>query len=126
MSNLFKASVKRIGGSDHIEAEPFHSFVKHCNSNDSFDFLAFFMIIDVIQKCRHRLIYFLIDNDPLSDCAFNALQLPYQLNIVQMDFNEHIIFSYMCSVAQHDMMPFVLRQPDSKDAFTIFVNQGQP
>lgn len=121
---LFKASVKRVHRGDHIKAEPFHTFVKHCNPNDSFDFLAFFMIVDIVKKKRHRLIYFLINNDSLSDCALNALQLPDQLYVMQVDFNEHIIFSYMRSVAKHDMMSFVLRQPDSKNAFLIVVNQA--
>lgn len=82
------------------------------------------MIVDIVKKKRHRLIYFLINNDSLSDCALNALQLPDQLYVMQVDFNEHIIFSYMRSVAKHDMMSFVLRQPDSKNAFLIVVNQA--
>lgn len=125
MRDLFKAPVKRVDRGDHIKTEPFHTFVKHGNAHNPFNFFTFFMIINVIHENRHRLVYFLIDNEPLSDCALYAIQLPNQLNVVQVDFNEHIIFSYMRSVTQYDMMSFVLRQPHSKDAFSIFVNQGQ-
>ena len=124
MGHFFKAPVKRVHRGDHIKAEPFHTFVKHCNPNDSFYFLDFFMIFNIVKKKRHRLIYFLINNDSFSDRALNALQFTYQLYIVQMNFNEHVIFFNMRSIAQHDMMSFILRQPDSKNAFLIVVNQA--